>query len=234
MEDLPLYAQYKVMLQMLADRGYNVPELKTRAEYASKHCVNDSVDRMSLTMQVQHREDRDNTMRVIFYSNGTNKIGKKEALQVLGRIGNNRRLIVVAPAFCVPTSQAKEVLHTHSRGDPSTGGIRIQWFTDEELAINVARDTSRTAKRRRLRYDGPPNKAYVPPPRNVRKDTKRHVPLMDAEKDPIARYYGVAHGQCLSSNAASETAGRYTSHRVAMYTEELPRETPVQNKRGKE
>jgi hypothetical protein len=224
MDGPPLYAQYKVILEMLADRGYVAPPLKTPDEYELAFCARTDknllyVDRNKLTMQATHM-DRTHTIRVLFHDNGLNKTGKKELESLVRRAGDNLKLIIVAPAFCKPTPQAAAILHQLSRTSSKT---TVQWICEEELAINIVRATGRFTKRHRIdRESEVLTRRYVPPPATVRTSVTRHMPALDVDKDPVACYYGIGHGKSISRNGPSETAGRYTMHRVGAYSEEMP------------
>ncbi len=219
----PLYPQWCVVREMLADRGYVVPH--EVADYESTYCVKTPqgtiVLRDALAMLCQHAATRESIM-VLFYAppDSTGKVNVDVMRALVGRLtGDCKHLIIVTPAWSPLTPPAKAHVEEVNRGRD----LRVELFTEDELATNLTRH-SRVG---RAPLRGRPNvkrvtSTYVAPPPYVARTpgaAGTHLPCVDAMLDPVARYHGLQRedapmGDALSIERASETAGKYVTHRV--------------------
>ncbi len=211
-ENPPLYSVYCTVREMLSDRGYVVVPAahKTREQYTEDYCdEHGHVNRARLEQLYMHSVAR-TRMRVLFYApfeGDDNKLGVKRAKPLIERAAGadvDGAIVIVPASVSVSSTVRKLVAEVKQE-------FRLEWFTEEELGFNVGRRLKRT---RRVMADVDATllrKVYVPPATG----RKRYLPAVNAELDPMARYYGARDEQVLSTMAApSETAGRYSTHRV--------------------
>jgi len=210
----PLYAQWRVVRAMLAARGYIMLADKTADEYTRDYCDPEQphvVLRDRLTQRHRHVQTRASVL-VVFDAPASRKVGVDGVRVLMKRAGHHdeRHLIVVLPSWTTITPAARKLIDEVNRERT----FRLEVFMEDRVAFDV---TQVRYKRRRRTVESDASSTigvrYVPPP-PPRKD---YLPAIDVVKDPVALHYGMVEGNATSGTANSETAGLYTSHRVAKY-----------------
>ncbi len=222
---LPLYNIYCVLHDMLRDRGYIVPaKNKTPEEYALDFYEADTgeLHRDRMTMSLIHAQDRTKNIRVFFIALGPgNKVGKKELGQILAHLDEIRtRAIIVLSNENSVTAHAARFVDDMNR----SGKVHVQIFTEGELETNQT--LAGKLARSYAVLSNPEKEAVLKRyPPSVRK-----LPVV-ASNDFLAKYFGMQHQDVLKCVRASETAGMYSTYKLCLYPEEVPKESVVKKQK---
>ncbi len=219
----PLYNVYCTMHEMLRDRGYILPARnKTPEEYELDFCEEGLIRRDAMTLSLVHAQDRTRNIRVFFVALGEGgKVGKKQLEHILSQLDELRtRVIIVLSDLNNVTSHATRHIDDMNRA----GKVHVQIFSESELMTN------RT-------HVGRAHHVYTILSAKEKEDVRRRYPPLVrrvhavAYNDFLAKYFGLQHQDMLKCTRASETAGDYTTYKLCLYPEEVPKEIP--NKKRK-
>lgn len=204
-----LWRARRTVLEMLSDRGYavlNTPEdlNMSRADFESQFAAM-NYNRDMLTMLRQKRDDPTDQVYVFFPEE---KRGKAVGIGVISE--KAKRLEsdgVQAAVFILQTGLttfAKNAIDKVAAGS----NCRIETFNENELLVNIT------------------HHVLVPKHELMSEDEKRALlrryrlkesQLPRIQKgDPVARYYGLRHGDVVRITRPSETAGRYVTYRLCV------------------
>lgn len=204
-----LFRVRRTVLELLSDRGYavlntdedlNQSRVQFEADLAAKN-----FNRESLTLLRQHKERPDDQMYVFFPDETRGKpLGVRPISEKAERMerDNVRRAIIILQSGLTP--QAKGAVEKLSAGDRA----KIEVFLENELLVNITKHV------------------LVPKHEVISEDAKKallkryrlkesQLPRIQ-KSDPIARYYGLSHGQVVKITRPSETAGRYVTYRLCV------------------
>lgn len=204
-----LFRIRRTLLELLKDRQYNVEDSDRDlemplADFGERfRAANGS--RESLTMLRQKEENSLDQIYVFFPEEAKGKsVGVKPISALAERMesdGINRAIVVLQAGL---TPHAKQAIESLSAGER----FRMEVFFENELLVNIT-------------------KHILVPQHNVLDPIEKQT-LLERYKlkesqlpriqrsDPIARYYGLAHGDVVKITRPSETAGRYCSYRFCV------------------
>lgn len=204
-----LYRIRRTILELLRDRHYNVERSERdldlpREEFAERFRSAQG-SRESLTMLRQKEENSLDQIYVFFPEEAKGKsVGVKPISALAERMekDNINRAIVVLQAGLTP--HAKQAIESLSAGER----FRMEVFFENELLVNITRHVL-----------VPKHEVLLPPEKQTLLDRYKlkesQLPRIQ-RSDPIARYYGLAHGDVVKITRPSETAGRYCSYRFCV------------------
>lgn len=204
-----LFRVRRTILELLSDRGYAVldtPEdLNLPRETFETYFQAANYNRESLTMLKQKRDDASDQIYVFFPDETRNKaLGVKpisDKAERMERDGVSRAIIILQTGLTPYAKQAVEKLNDGNR-------FRMEVFLENELLVNITHHqlvpshvvlSQEEKKALLLRY----------------KLKESQLPRIQ-KTDPIARYYGLTHGQVVKITRPSETAGRYVTYRLCV------------------
>jgi DNA-directed RNA polymerase I, II, and III subunit RPABC1 len=185
---------------MLAKRGYIVPDEHvnmTPEEFKGK--FGETPSREDLSILVEKTDDASDQLFVFFPTE--DKVGVKPIKTYCQRMKdqNVKRAIIVVKVALTPFAKSaiKELTQRN---------FRVEYFRDSELLIDITEHklvpehvVLSTQEKNELlrRYGLKPSQ----------------LPKIQLH-DPVARYFGLSHGQVVKIVRPSETAGRYITYRI--------------------
>ncbi|EGD76324.1 hypothetical protein PTSG_01026 [Salpingoeca rosetta] len=196
-----VYKAWVVSKQMCHDRGYLVTQDMMEMPYDRWEEMHGDKIRRELSYYVR-KDSGDPTGLLVYFpvEPDVSTVLIKSLHERITKENSKRVIIVYRGKLAGAARKAMEVL--------KDSGFVFEVFTEAELAINVTRhrlvpkhDVLTEAEKQQLldRYSITPDK----------------LPIMQ-EVDPIARYFGLSHGQVVRITRTSETAGRYVTYRIVM------------------
>lgn len=204
-----LFRIRRTILEMLSDRGYAVlnseEDLLQPRDVFAREFRTQNYNRESLTLLRQKKDDDKDQIYVFFPEEIKNKpLGVKpltERAQRMERDGVRHAIIVLETGL---TPFAKKTVAELNSGDQA----RMEIFIENELIVNIT-------------------KHILVPKHEVlsaaeKKSLLRRYKLKESQlpriqrTDPIARYYGLTHGNVVKITRPSETAGRYVTYRLCV------------------
>ena len=195
-----IHAQVYGMLRHL-HRGYNVADTDydmTVPEF--KAAFGDSANHTAMTLMIEHMESRGEK---IMSNMPPGEVNVKECGKFVERLqseGCQRGILVTSGRI---SNMAKQALH--SIAGPA---VCVEHFELDELLVDITEHE-------------------LVPEHQVLNSTEK-VELLQRYKlkesqlprilatDPVARYFGMKHGQVVKITRASETAGRYVTYRIVV------------------
>ena len=200
-ESSRLFRVYRTIANMLAKRGYMIPnDIKNMTPASFRGKFGENPSRESLTILVEKEDDESNQLFVFFPED--EKVGVKPIKTYTDRM----RAEAVPNAIMVLrvdiTPFAKQAVMEMA------DSFRIEHFKESELLVDITKhqlvpdhevltqnEKSELLKRYRLK--------------------EMQLPRIQPN-DPVARYYGMKRGQVVKIIRPSETAGRYVTYRICM------------------
>lgn len=204
-----LWRARRTVLEMLDDRGYavlNTAEdlLKSRADFAAEFASRNN-DREQLTILRQKRGNPADQIYVFFPEE---KRGKAVGIGVIAEKAKRLESEGVHAAIFVLqsglTTFAKNTIDKVAVGS----NIRIETFNENDLLVNI---THHSLVPRHELMTEEERKSLL-----IRYQLKESQLPRIQRSDPVARYYGLKHGDVVKITRPSETAGRYVSYRLCV------------------
>jgi len=208
-----LFSVRKTILEMLKDRGYNLPveddENITVAGYRSR--FHGKVDK-DLTILVQKIADFDQKMMIFFPSPPpeatTRRVGAEAVKHIHEKMNAEsvRRAIIIVERPLMGHANVLIEVKTEEQHELGNLDWRVEVFLRSELVVNITRHelvpkhvvmTDQDKKTLLKRYHL----------------QEKHLPRIQ-KSDPISRYFGLQHRQVLKIIRPSETAGYYVTYRL--------------------
>lgn len=204
-----LYRVRKTILELLRDRGYAVldtdEQLTQSLDDFETMLSKNNGNREILTMMKQRRDNLEEQIYVFFPDEIRNKaLGVKpiaEKATKMERDNVQRALVILQTGLTPYARQAVEKVN-------ESGRFRMEVFLENELLVNITQHqlvpehvvlSSDEKKTLLMRY----------------KLKESQLPRIQ-KTDPIARYFGLVHGQVVKITRPSETAGRYITYRLCV------------------
>lgn len=162
-------------------------------------------NRESLTLLRQKRDDASDQIYVFFPDEVRNKLlGVKPISDKAERMEKDgvRRAIIILQTGLTP--YAKSAVEKLSASDR----CKMEVFLENELIVNITKHI--LVPKHEVLHD------------EAKRALLRRYKLKESQlpriqkSDPIARYYGLAHGQVVKITRPSETAGRYVTYRLCV------------------
>ncbi|KAI8869470.1 RPB5 subunit of DNA-directed RNA polymerase [Ramicandelaber brevisporus] len=206
MDDREIVKMFRVrrtLNKMLADRGYNVTEEdieKPLAEFQAEHARNGTIDRGSLTVLVQHRDDPNDQLLAFFPEDASVGVRPIRKYCELMMQRNIRKGIIIYHGKM--SSAANKAIS----GLAAT--YQLEAFLEDDLVVNI---TEHNLVPRHIVLGVEEKKALL----NKYSLKETQLPRI-LQSDPVARYYGLRRGQVVKIIRTSETAGRYLTYRLCM------------------
>lgn len=204
-----LFRVRRTVLEMLSDRGFAVlnsdEDLNLSRENFETQFQASNYNRESLTMLRTKRDDDQEQIFVFFPDEERGKAlgvapisDKSERME---HDGVRRAILVLQTGLTPPAKNAIEKL---SAGDRCV----MEVFLENELLVNITR------------HELVPKHEVMTPEEKSRllvryKLKESQLPRIQ-KTDPVARYYGLNHGQVVKISRPSETAGRYVTYRFCV------------------
>lgn len=186
---------------MLLDRNYLVDvehDLQLTFEaFKQKYGADGAVNKDSLTLLQQHKDDP--SQKILVFFPDASKVGVKEIKEMSEKMkeeGVHRAILVVAQNL---TPFARSVVADMQ------GKQVMEVFTEAELLVNITKHMLVPSHR----ILSPEEKATLLARYKVKESQLPRIQL----SDPVARYYGLQRGQVVRIVRSSETAGRYVTYR---------------------
>lgn len=204
-----LFRVRRTVLELLSDRGYavlNTEEdlLQPRSTFEREFALH-NYNRDSLTLLRQKRDNAGDQVYVFFPDEHRNKLlGVKpisDRAEKMERDGVHSAIIIVQTGL---TPYAKSAVEKLSAGEK----CRMELFLENELLVNITRHVLVP------RHDVLTDEEKVDLLTRY-KLKESQLPRIQKE-DPIARYYGLVHGNVVKITRPSETAGRYVTYRLCV------------------
>lgn len=204
-----LWRARKTLLEMLKDRGYAVLESSedlhlSKAAFEEQFRAH-NYNRDAITMLRQKRDDPTDQVYVFFPEEQRGKlIGIRpitERAERMERDGVSAAIFILQTGLTV---YARNALDKLSVGSTS----RIETFNENDLLVNITHH--RLVPKHELMSE------------DEKKALLRRYKLKESQlpriqrTDPIARYYGLRHGDVVKITRPSETAGRYVTYRLCV------------------
>jgi DNA-directed RNA polymerase I, II, and III subunit RPABC1 len=197
-----MFRARKTCLKMLSKRGYIVDDAAlnmTTDAFKAKFGENPS--RETLTILVEKVNDSSDQLFVFFPED--DKVGVKPIKTYCDRMSkeNVKHAMIVVKVNLTPFAKTavKEM---------SMRGFRIEYFRDAELLVDITEHKL-----------VPEHVVLTPNQKAELLDRYRLNPSQLPRiqiTDPIARYYGLKHGEVVKIIRPSETAGRYITYRICV------------------
>lgn len=204
-----LFRVRRTVLELLSDRGFAVldteEDLRQPPEVFKEHFVTANYNRESLTLLRQKRDDASDQIYVFFPDEVRNKLlGVKPISDKAERMEKDgvRRAIIILQTGLTP--YAKSAVEKLSASDR----CKMEVFLENELIVNITKHI--LVPKHEVLHD------------EAKRALLRRYKLKESQlpriqkSDPIARYYGLAHGQVVKITRPSETAGRYVTYRLCV------------------
>lgn len=204
-----LYRVRRTVLELLSHRGYaildNDEDLKLPRETFETMWANANYNREWLTMLKQKQDDAGDQIYVFFPDETRNKaLGVRPIADKANRMERdnvNRAIIILQTGLTPYARQAVERVN-------DAGRFRMEVFLENEMLVNI---TKHQLVPQHTVLSPEDKKALL-----VRYKLKESQLPRIQKTDPIARYYGLVHGQVVKITRPSETAGRYVTYRLCV------------------
>lgn len=204
-----LYRVRKTILELLRDRGYAIldtdEQLNQSLDDFETMLTKNNFNREILTMLKQRRDNLEEQVYVFFPDEVRNKaLGVKPIADKAAKMERDnvmRALVILDTGLTPYARQAVDQVN-------ESGRFRIEVFLENELLVNITQHE------------------LVPEHVVLSKEEKttllQRYKLKESQlpriqkTDPIARYFGLVHGQVVKISRPSETAGRYITYRLCV------------------
>ncbi len=204
-----LYRVRRTILELLRHRGYAILEtpedLNLPLATFEQIFATANYNREVLTMLKQKRDNPEDQIYVFFPDEARNKaLGVKPIADKATRMerdGVSRALIILQTGL---TSYARQAVDKVNDG----GRFRMEVFLENELLVNI---TQHQLVPEHIVLEPEEKKALL-----LRYKLKESQLPRIQKTDPIARYFGLVHGQVVKITRPSETAGRYITYRLCV------------------
>lgn len=204
-----LFRVRRTVLELLRDRGYAVldeeEDLRQPPDVFRSEFATNNYNRESLTLLRQKRDNANDQIYVFFPDEQRNKLlGVKPISDKAERMEKDgvRSAIIILQTGLTP--YAKSAVEKLSAGEM----CKMEVFLENELIVNITKHVLVP------RHDVLPDEAKLALLRRY-KLKESQLPRIQ-KSDPIARYYGLQHGQVVKITRPSETAGRYVTYRLCV------------------
>ncbi|ORZ39654.1 RNA polymerase Rpb5 domain-containing protein [Catenaria anguillulae PL171] len=202
-----MYRIHKTIYEMMADRGYMVPEEQTNLtleDFKSRYAPNNQLQRdaaMNLMFAKPGVGAETEPIMIAFIADDSkNKIGVAHIKQFCELLvaSNIPRGIIVHKQPLGP--QAKGIVNS------SSDKYRLEAFEEAELVVNITKHTL-VPKHEKLE---PEEKKTLLERYRLKETQLPRIP----SSDPVARYLGLRRGEVVKIIRNSETAGKYVTYRL--------------------
>ncbi|KAF8377795.1 hypothetical protein HHK36_031180 [Tetracentron sinense] len=200
-ETANLFRIRRTAMQMLKDRGYLVEDFEinmTKSEFTEKYGEN--MRRSDLVFNKSKQNDTSDQIYIFFTEE------QKVAVEKIRTIINRMKSENVFRAILVVQQNLTPYARTSVREISSK--FHVEVFQDAELLVNIKEHVLvpehqvLTSEEKKILLE-----------QYTLKETQ--LPRIQIT-DPIARYYGLKHGQVVKIIRLSETAGRYVTYRYVV------------------
>ncbi|XP_063901756.1 uncharacterized protein LOC135121372 [Zophobas morio] len=201
---IPLWRIRKTILEMCNDRGYIVPDLgMTMDDFKIR--FGEEPDRSRLLVLVQRKLEQSDRMYCFFTpSYGGDKKLRAQTIEAysnqMEQDGVQRAILIVEHG--VGPSAQKLINQLRSKNQ------FFEVFKDSELLVNIT-EHELVPKHEVISDE---EKKILMERYRVRESQLPRI----SKNDPVARYYGLSHGQVVKITRTSETAGRYVTYRIVI------------------
>lgn len=204
-----LWRARRTILEMLFDRGYavlnNPEDLYQSLSDFTEDFKSKGFNREQITILRQKRDDPSQQIYVFFPEE---KRGKAVGISVISERAKQIEATNVQAAIFVLqtglTSFAKNTIDKVAIG----ANCKIETFNENDLLVNI---THHVLVPRHEVMSEEEKKALL------RRYRLKESQLPRIQKgDPVARYYGLKHGDVVKITRPSETAGRYVTYRLCV------------------
>eukprot|EP01101_Sappina_pedata_P003505 TRINITY_DN1399_c0_g1_i1.p1 TRINITY_DN1399_c0_g1~~TRINITY_DN1399_c0_g1_i1.p1 ORF type:complete len:211 (+),score=96.57 TRINITY_DN1399_c0_g1_i1:211-843(+) len=206
-QETRLYRIYKTLIELLEDRGYLVAQQQkdlSEDEFIERYKLTNSGGTVARNgLFLLHRKKDDPSQQIfVFFPEEEKKVGIGPINRYLNQMaeeGVGKAILVLREGL---TSFAKQNLA--KVGPHHT----IEHFVEQELLVNI---TKHQLVPKHVLLNDEEKKQLLA--KYKLKDSQ--LPRIQ-QTDPIARYFGLTHGQVVKVIRPSETAGRYVTFRLVV------------------